>query len=245
VIRAALRFAGAVALVSGVLLLMDVVATLAWQEPISALLAQRAQAGLRDQLAQEQRAAGADTRALQARRLGLRAELRRLAARAAGRARPGHAIGRIELPTLGRSYVVVQGTDTAQLRKGPGHYPKTPLPGEPGTVAVAGHRTTYLAPFRTLDRLRRGDRIVMAMPYGRFVYRVRRTRVVPPAALWVTRRVGYDQLVLTACHPLYSAARRIVVFARLAGETPARSRDSSHRISAITSASDTTNTASQ
>ena len=82
-------------------------------------------------------------------------------------------------------------------------------------MAIAGHRTTYGAPFRKLDKLRAGDQIVVAMPYGRFTYRVQRTRIVAATAVWVTQRVSYDRLVLTACHPLYSAAQRIVVFARL------------------------------
>ena len=112
------------------------------------------------------------------------------------------------------------GTDAAQLREGPGHYPGTPLPGRHGTVAVAGHRTTYLAPFRHLDALESGDEIEVTMPYGRFSYRVDRTRIVAPTALWVTRPVGHDQIVLTACNPLYSAAQRIVVFARLATAIP-------------------------
>jgi sortase A len=82
-------------------------------------------------------------------------------------------------------------------------------------VAIAGHRTTYGAPFRRVDDLGRGDRIELRMPYGRFVYRVERTRIVPPTEVSVTARVSYDRLVLSACHPLYSAAQRIVVFARL------------------------------
>jgi sortase A len=89
------------------------------------------------------------------------------------------------------------------------------VPGERGTVAIAAHRTTNGAPFRRLDDLGRGDRIELAMPNGDFTYRVERTRIVPPTALWVTNRVDHDRLVLTACHPLYSAAQRIVVFARL------------------------------
>jgi sortase A len=115
---------------------------------------------------------------------------------------------------------MVQGVGTSALRKGPGHYSDTPLPGQPGTVAVAGHRTTYLAPFRAIDRLRRGQPLVLEMPYGRFVYRVEKKRIVPPTATEVKRRVGYDQLVLTACHPLYSAAQRIVVFGRLERAEP-------------------------
>ena len=82
-------------------------------------------------------------------------------------------------------------------------------------MAIAGHRTTYGAPFHDIDKLRPGDRIELAMPYGRFSYRVERTRIVPPTATWVTDGVGYDRLILSACHPLYSAAQRIVVFAKL------------------------------
>ena len=76
--------------------------------------------------------------------------------------------------------MVVAGTDTSSLRRGPGHYPATPLPGAHGTVAIAGHRTTYGAPFRSLDKLDRGDRVEVSMPYGRFVYGVERARIVPP-----------------------------------------------------------------
>ena len=135
---------------------------------------------------------------------------------------------------------MVEGVDPASLRKGPGHYPDTAMPGERGTVAVAGHRTTYLAPFRHIDELDRGDRVVISMPYGRFVYRVERTRIVDPTALWVLRRVGYDRLVLTACHPLYSAARRIVVFARFERRrppVPRRAASNEHREHASRSSS--------
>ena len=138
--------------------------------------------------------------------------------------REGDPVGRIRIKRIGVSYVVVEGTDPATLRKGPGHYTQTPLPGLSGTVAIAGHRTTYVAPFRKLNQLRRGDRITVEMPYGRFTYAVQRTKIVSPKALWVIRRQTYDRLVLTACHPLYSAAQRIVVFARLVGFDAARRR---------------------
>jgi sortase A len=84
-------------------------------------------------------------------------------------------------------------------------------------VAIAGHRTTYGAPFRNVDRLERGDRIELRMPYGRLTYAVERTRIVRPTELSVIDRVAFDRLVLSACHPLYSAAKRIIVFARLQG----------------------------
>ena len=254
--RALVRFRGEVMATSGVLLIADAGVTLVWQEPLSAFLAGRQQDALADdfdaragdvrrQLA-TQRPAG-ETRAL-VRRLA-RAERRRL--------RRGEAFGRIALPTLDRTYTVVQGTDKATLRKGPGHYPETPLPGEGGTVGVAGHRTTYGAPFRTIDRLDRGDPVVLTMPYAKLTYRVERTRIVKPDALWVKRPVGYDRVILSACHPLYSAAKRIVVFARLeratlpAGvaaspeSTDEASRDSRKSRSATTSASEMATTASQ
>jgi sortase A len=88
-------------------------------------------------------------------------------------------------------------------------------------VAIAGHRTTYLAPFRHIDELKPGDQIVLRMPYGEFTYIVQFHRIVLPTALWVTKNVGYDRLVLSACNPLYSAAQRIVVFARLRTIKPA------------------------
>src|SRR5262249_46161246 len=147
--------------------------------------------------------------------------------------------------TLHRSYVVVQGTDSDSLRKGPGHYAGTPLPGEPGTVAVAGHRTTYLAPFKTINELHPGDPVVLQMPYGTFTYRVQQTRIVDPDAFGVTRGVGYPRLGLSACPPLYSAAQRIVVFAKRAAPIDDESGEASSSPTATSTASATSRTASQ
>jgi sortase A len=198
-VRATLRFVASVMMTSGLLLLTDAGITLAWQEPISAFMANRGQDELEDALRDP------PPRVLRRQPLA------------------GDAIGKIILPALDRSYFIVEGTEKAQLRKGPGHYPDTPLPGEHGTVAIAGHRTTYGAPFRTINELERGQRVVVDMPYGRYVYRVERKEIVSPSSLWVKRRVKHDRLILSACHPLYSAAERIVVFARFTR----KSRDSS------------------
>lgn len=206
-LRAVRRFVGAVLAVTGALLLTDAAVTLAWQEPVSALITGRAQSRLGDELAAVERRFRPQPSAPDAR--GLVERYRR-------GLRNGDPVGRIELPALDRRYVLVEGTGAGPLRRGPGHYPASALPGEGRTVAIAGHRTTYLAPFRTIDRLEPADRIVVRMPYGRFEYRVERTRIVEPTAVWVTRDVGRERLVLTACHPLYSARQRIVVFARLA-----------------------------
>jgi sortase A len=214
--RRALRAISTVLIVAGVLMIADAGITLAWQEPVSALLARIEQNKLSGQL--DKIEAAPPTRVQQRVLRALDTQRRRIAflAREARRtAQTGDPIGRIVIPQIGADFVVVQGTDSATLRKGPGHYPSTTFPGLPGTVAIAGHRTTYLAPFRNVDELKHGDRIVLTMPYGRFTYAVERTQIVEPTALWVTRDVGYQRLVLSACHPLYSAAQRIIVFARL------------------------------
>src|SRR5215212_10000489 len=214
--RRYVRPLSAVLVVVGALLVLDAVVTLVWQEPVSALYAKLQQGRLDDRLA---RLEGTEPTALDRKvlsRLGtLDRRLAYLARTLNRRTEDGEPLGRIRMPSIGISSVVVAGTDTASLRLGPGHYPGTPLPGARGTVAIAGHRTTYGAPFRRIDRLGRGDRVELRMPYGTFVYEVERRRIVPPTATWVTHRVGYDRLVLSACHPLYSAAQRIVVFARL------------------------------
>lgn len=214
-VRATLRFVAAVMSTSGVLLLTDAGLTLVWQEPISAVIGLQAQAELEGELearAPERAPAGDDLSP---------EELRNLADDYEQRLATGEAFGRIELPTLERDYVMVEGTDQASLRKGPGRYPETRLPGQGGTTAVAGHRTTYLAPFRTINELEGGERIVLDLPYARLTYEVENQRIVEPTQTDVVRDVGYERLVLSACHPLYSAEQRIIIFARLERTEPA------------------------
>jgi sortase A len=216
VVRTLLSQLSTILILAGLLLLIDVGLTLVWQEPVSALYAKYRQDALADDLDELRtpKLAPAEVEALE--RLPLDADRAAFLARALKRRTDaGDAIGRVRIPEIDVSRVVVEGTDGGSLRKGPGHYPETPFPGIHGTVAVAGHRTTYGAPFRDLDKLERGDRVEVEMPYGRFSYSVEEERIVDPSATWVTRRVGHDRLVLTACHPKYSAAQRIVVFARL------------------------------
>jgi sortase A len=217
-VRRPLRALSTVLIIAGVLMLVDAGLTVAWQEPVSGLYASIVQNRLGDDLHDLElaRPSAVELAALDA----LASERRRmafLARRLRVTSRPGDAVGRIRIPRIGASFVVVNGTDTASLRKGPGIYNQVPFPGAPGTTAIAGHRTTYLAPFRRIDKLRQGDDITVEMPYGRFTYEVQRRRIVKPTEVSVIDRVGYDRLVLSACHPLYSAAQRIVVFARLVG----------------------------
>ena len=220
--RQALRFLSSVLIATGVLLVLDAVVTVVWQEPITAIYGKVKQEQLGDDLNRLDRAPpSAAERSVLAALNSEPARVAFLARSMQRRLHAGQAIGRLLIPHLHANFVMVEGTDGASLRKGPGHYPATPLPGMPGTVGVAGHRTTYLAPFNKLDQLRKGDVVRTAMPYGVVTYRVEGMRIVKPTALWVTRRVGYNRLVMTACHPKYSAAERIVVFAR---EVSARTR---------------------
>jgi sortase A len=206
---------------AGTLLLADGATTLLWQEPVSSMYAHWQQAKLEHRLADLEHT---PVTSVERRVLGKIADPRRsvaFAGRSLGRhTHAGGPLARLRIRRIGLSAVVVQGTRPAELREGPGHYPATSLPGERGTVAIAGHRTTFGAWFRHIDRLAPADRIELVLPYGRFTYRVQRTRIVPPAALWVTKRVGYERLVLSACHPVFSASQRIVVFARLVAARP-------------------------
>ena len=211
-----LRALSTVLIIAGVLLLSDAALTVAWQEPVSALYARIVQDRLGDDL-RDLELAKPSARDLAALRSleDQRARMAFLARSLRRTSDPGDAVGRIRIPRIGASFVVVYGSDAASLRKGPGIYDDSPFPGAPGTVAIAGHRTTYLAPFRRIDKLQPGDEISVEMPYGRFTYRVQQRKIVAPTTVSVVKRVGYDRLVLSACHPLYSADKRIIVFARL------------------------------
>jgi sortase A len=220
----------ALLIVTGALAVGDAAATVVWQEPVSALWASRQQHALSDDLRRlDQQYAAPSAGAAPPITAGATAatvaptaqqRMRALARTLERQASGGHAIGELRIPRLDARYVVVQGTSGDSLRRGPGHYSGTALPGQPGTVGIAGHRTTYGAPFRHLDALHRGDAITVAMPYGTFVYRVEGTRIVRPEDVSTLRSVGRPRLALTACHPLYSAAKRLVVLARLERATP-------------------------
>ena len=126
-------------------------------------------------------------------------------------------MARLVIPRIGLDMVVVEGTDTADLREGPGHYPTTPLPGQPGNVAIAGHRTTYAHPFYNLNELSPGDVIELSVPGHDWRYLVTTQLVVAPTDVAVAGPLGPGSwLTLTTCNPRYSAATRLVVRALLA-----------------------------
>ena len=126
----------------------------------------------------------------------------------------GDAIARLEIPRLGLDVVVVNGTEADDLRRGPGRHLETYMPGERELVYIAGHRTTYGAPFSDIDDLRPGDRVIVEVPYGTFEYRVTGHRIVSQYEISVLRTRHREELALQACHPRFFASHRYIVYAR-------------------------------
>jgi sortase A len=219
--RRLIRDISSVLILSGLLLVLDAGATVVWQEPVTAAIGMIMRGEVNQRYLSYRTAplSGDDVRALAGiSRLGQR--LAYLARLERSQVTPGDAIGQLQIPSLGNTYNIVQGTDTGNLEEGPGHYPSTAFPGMGQTMAIAGHRTTYLAPFRFINQLKPGDRISITMRYGKFTYVVQYLRIVKPTDVAVIDDVGYERLVLSACNPIYSAAQRIIVFARLKSVQP-------------------------
>lgn len=140
----------------------------------------------------------------------------------------GEALGRMRIPRLGLNIILVDGTDHESLKRGPGRYagstqdltglvgkpPPDFMPGEGQLVYVAGHRTTYLAPFSHIDRLRTGDPVTVELPYATFEYRISVTRIVPAGDLAMLKTHGREVLVLQACHPRFFSSHRYLAYAR-------------------------------
>lgn len=146
------------------------------------------------------------------------------------RVKLGKGLAMIRIPEFGEDYgfVVIEGVDREDLRKGPGHYPGTALPGQIGNFVVSGHRTTYSAPFNRLGELERGDSILIDTRDRQYVYKVTDREIVSPSAVEVTapvpghpKREPTERLItLTTCHPKYSAAKRMIIFGELASSVP-------------------------
>ena len=211
-----------VLLVIGALMLIEGALTVLWKEPFSALFAAQSQGVLDGDYDALERKSAAEADAARDQKALTRLQRRRSVSlnRDTAVTKP---IGRLRVDKINLNEVVVQGTDEGtSLTKGPGHYTETPLPGQAGnwTVGIAGHRTTYGAPFRNVNKLKKGDEIVFSVPYGRFTYEVDRTRIVDASYQKAFTPKKYDQIVLTACHPLYSAAQRILVYGKLTKSEP-------------------------
>lgn len=203
---------------AGCVVLSDAALTLAWKEPVSAIYGQMRQDEAESQLRELQAdfIAGLETEKSSAPQADPVKRARALAEAFEDDLETGKAIGRIDIPSANIDYVVVEGTDTSTLKKGPGRYPETALPGQGKTIGIAGHRTTYGAPFHSIDKIDEGDAITVEMPYATFTYTVEKIEIVAPTEISIIDNIGRERLVLTACHPLYSAAQRYAVFGRLA-----------------------------
>jgi sortase A len=135
----------------------------------------------------------------------------------------GEGITRIIVPRLGLDAIVVElwGLDDAEnLKRGPGHIPTTAYPGQPGNVVISGHRTTYGAPFKHIEEIQAGDEIILITADNEYIYEANEQRIVMPTDLTVLEQGDEAKITLTACHPWYSAAQRIVVIGSLVSAEP-------------------------
>jgi sortase A len=219
--RRAFRDISSILILSGLLLLIDGGITVFWQEPVTAAIGMIQRANVDKQFLSYKTAPLTHTQSDALKSLkSSEQKIRYLAREDLSRIKEGDAIGTIDIPRIGHTYTLIQGTGTSQLEAGPGHYPGTALPGMDQTVGIAGHRTTYLAPFRFINELAKGDHIIVTMPYGTFTYVVQYHHIVLPNDVAVVDNVGYERLVLSACDPIYSATHRWIVFAKLQSTTP-------------------------
>ena len=208
------RALGTVFVAAGVTTLVWAFTVWAWQDPFTNLYTRWEQHRLAqsyDRLFDRYQPIVHSGASLAAAKRELRLEARRYRADA----RRGDAIGRISVPRMGLDMVLVNGTDHDTLTKGPGRDLRTAMPGEGQLVYVAGHRTTYSAPFSHIDRLRKGDRVTVRMPYATLVYSVTGHRIVGAEELSVLKSHGHEVLALQACHPRFFATHRYIAYAKL------------------------------
>ena len=211
--RRTLRIAGTLLILAGALTLAWTLVVWQWQDPFTALYTKWKQHQLTSQYQKRVEAFSAPIATTSL------ADERRSIAREANRYRAsstrGEASGRIRIPRMGVNLVLVNGTDHDTLKKGPGRDGRTFMPGENRLIYIAGHRTTYGAPFSHIDRLHSGDRVTIEVPYGTFIYAVTRHRIVKATDLSVLRSPKHEVVELQACHPRFFASHRYIAYARL------------------------------
>jgi sortase A len=212
-VRRYIRLLGTLLAVAGVLMLLWSLVVWQWQDPFTALYTKWKQRQLATQYVKRTEsfkpAIVKNTVAAE------RASIAREAKRYRLSSTRGEVIGRLRVPRMGVNMLLVNGTDHDTLKKGPGRDSRTFMPGENRLVYIAGHRTTYLAPFSHIDRLRRGDRVTIEVPYGTFIYAVTRHRIVKSTDLSVLRSPRYEVVELQACHPRFFATHRYIAYAQL------------------------------
>jgi sortase A len=221
-----LRLLGSLLILAAVVVGAWVAVVFFWQDPFTAWYTHREQSKLSAAYNREAGHYAVPPTSL-ARRVYPSAEIARIARRYAHSLQVGGPVGRLQIKRIGLNMMVVQGTDHESLKKGPGHYALSGLPGAGQLIYIAGHRTTYLAPFSHIDDIRNGDFIVFQVPYGTFTYRAFHHYVVPSTALSVLQTHGREILRLQACHPRFFATHRYIVDARFVGF---RARGATHTV---------------
>lgn len=214
------RIVGTLMVLAGVGCLAWAVAVWQWEDPFTAVVNELEQRELAQEYERRLDLRAADAAAADAGPGEL--DLERVARawrKSLGR---GDAVAKLRIPALGVEEIVVNGTDAETLKKGPGRYLKSAVPGEGELVYVAGHRTTYGAPFSRIDRLKKGDRVIVELPYATFEYRITGHRIVDDNAVSVLESKGFEQLALQACHPRFFASQRYIAYAKPVEVTPAR-----------------------
>jgi sortase A len=213
------RIVGGLMMIAGVLTLAWAVVVWRWEDPFTALYTHWQQdklsSSLNHQFA-EYHPVRIDRTDLAAERLAISRDARTFRRTA----KTGQAIGRIVIGRIGLKMVLVNGTDEATLKKGPGRDARSYMPGQDRLVYIAGHRTTYLAPFSHIDAIRDGDVIRLQMPYATFVYRAFMHRVVKASDMSVLQSPNHEVLELQACHPRFFATHRYIVYAKLVSVLP-------------------------
>ena len=220
-VRRLSRIAGTILVVAGLGMLAWVLVVWRWQDPFTALYTHWKQ----HQLSQtyERRFSQYEPAQLRRNEVSISARTKVIAREArlyriqSGR---GQAIGRIRVPRLQLNMILVNGTDHDSLTKGPGRDRRTYMPGEGQLVYIAGHRTTYLAPFAHIERLQSGDAVTLEVPYATFRYRVFKHRIVGAHEMSVLRSHGVEVVELQACHPRFFASQRYIAYARLVRVEP-------------------------
>jgi len=191
-----------------------------WQDPFTAALNKLEQRELEQDFERQIEEGQGRAIVVDTSREELRESLPRAAAAWRKRSERGDAVARLRIPALGVGEIVVNGTDTGSLKRGPGRYLGSGMPGEGKLVYIAGHRTTYGAPFSHIDRLDNGDRVFLELPYATIEYRITGSRIVPASELSVLKSKGFEQLVLQACHPRFFASHRYLAYAKPVRVTP-------------------------
>jgi sortase A len=212
--RRLIRLSGAVMIVTGSLLLVWALLVWRWQDPFTALYTRWQQRDLEREYEQRLERFQAQTPVRIVEEPPTPVEIAEQARKYRLGLREGDPIGRLKIPKLDLNMIVVNGTESSTLKKGPARHRRTFLPGEGKLIYIAGHRTTYSAPFSHIDDLSRGDRIRLELPYATVEYTIRSHRIVEAHQLSVLRSRGREEVALQACWPRFFASHRYIAYAR-------------------------------